>query len=125
MRESDWRSKLVKSFGSKVHEPKIVWVNDVRYKAGWPDLYTVMHGISTHYELKLSKNFSLPRIEDHMTKLQIAVCKKLSMAEARVFTLINCPVINLVVVYNFRTQLYTEMISHDFDDAWSRGMSLE
>lgn len=129
MKESEWRSKLVKTFNSRCAENiynSMVWVNDVRYKAGWPDLYTVVHGKSTHYELKLIKRRVLQtRIEECMSKLQIAVCNRLTKAGAQVYTLINCPLDNIVVVYNFKTDVYRVKTSHDFDEAWTRGMTID
>jgi hypothetical protein len=117
MIESDWRNKLVHQF-NKTQPLGMIWINDVRYKAGWPDVYTVVHGVSSHYELKLWKHTTRPTIEDCMTDLQIAVCKRLARAGARTFTLINCTLFNSILVYDFITGFYKLIDSREFELEW-------
>lgn len=119
MKEADWRSKLVKQFNMAC-PTGIIWINDVRFKAGWPDVYTVIGSISSHYELKLLKTKTTqPGIEECMTKLQIAVCKRLAKAGARTFTLMNCPLMNSIFIHDFTTGRCKQVGAKEFEHEWS------
>lgn len=100
MKENEWRSKLVKAFTQNFKDQGFIWVNDVRYKAGWPDIYIVANGVSRHYELKLCRG---PMFLDQMSALQKAVCKRLAKAGAHVSCLTYIPDRSLVQVTNFNS----------------------
>ena len=109
MKESDWRSQLIKQFREK--KLGFIWANDVRYKAGYPDLYTIRKGVSIHYELKYHRGeFSeLTILDKTMTKLQQAVCKSIAGARGNVYTLVLLENKSVYAYnwFNLRGQLYT------------------
>ena len=121
MKENEWRSKLVKAFTQNFKDQGFIWVNDVRYKAGWPDIYVVLNGFSSHYELKLCRGSILI---DQMSPLQRAVCRRLAKAGAHVSCLTYLPETELVHVECISQQTEYVLSLAKFNERWIAGMKL-
>jgi len=104
MIESDWRNKLVKAFNQAYGINGYIWANDVRYRAGFPDLEVMLDMKVAHYELKLCKH---PEYRDQMTQLQVAVCKRIAGAGVHVSCLTYLSEKNAVHIRNFNINGFT------------------
>lgn len=87
MKETEWRSKLVKQF--KEHKPNsFIWAMDAKFKSGFPDLYLI-HDTSKgfmssrHFELKVFcsvNGTSIGTLKKFFAPIQISIMKSINMA---------------------------------------------
>lgn len=117
MLESSWRSKLVDAF--RKNQPRgFIWVNDVRYKAGFPDIYIVLNCICRHYELKVCPG---REYTNQMTVLQEAVCRRMAAAGVHVSCISLIPQMHSVVVKNFNEKKTYTTSQELLVKSWSEG----
>ena len=84
MKETEWRSKLVRQF--KEHKPEsFIWAMDAKFKAGFPDLYLIDRETSQgrHIELKVfsdTEGTSLGELRKFFDPIQISIMKSINIA---------------------------------------------
>lgn len=91
MIESDFRTNLVKWIYKK-YPLAFIWVNEAKFKAGFPDL-TVIHGGVGFLELKICKDKKIvkARFLELFRPLQVATMKKMVHAGANVRGIVYYP----------------------------------
>ena len=132
MKESAWRSKLVKLFNI-THSEGFIWAMDAKFKAGFPDLYVLIngtmggHSLPFHYELKVVDNFREASLDvmDYLEPVQISVCKSIAKAGGKSRALVLSLQKKDVYLYDFSTHS-TMLFSNDlFTTFWVGRHSLD
>lgn len=82
MKETEWRSKLVRQF-KEAKPGSFIWTMDAKFKAGFPDLYIVDLGVCKHIELKVfssTSGTSLASLRKFFDPIQISVMRSINKA---------------------------------------------
>lgn len=122
MKETAWRTKLIKQFRSR-NEKGFIWAHDAKFKAGFPDLYTVVTGIGCHYELKVGQ--SKYHVGDKFGEcikrafepIQIAISNEIAAAAGKARGLILLPTKEVVLV-NFNESTLKVYQDYEFEFEW-------
>ena len=121
MKESQWRSKLVADF-RKRKQKGFIWAHDAKFKAGYPDLQTIVKGLECHYELKVSDRYKNEGTFEMQLKrlfepIQIAIMTQMREACGRVRGLV-LQSDKSVLVFNFEMRTVKRYEPYEFDYCW-------
>lgn len=81
MKESQWRSKLMR-MRKTTNPTNFIWIMDAKFKAGFPDIYLLIDGTPVHIELKIAHFYNG---YNGLDPIQLQTLKMLAAAGAVAF----------------------------------------
>jgi len=124
MKETEWRSKLVRLF--KLYHPNdFIWAMDAKFKAGFPDLYIIFNKNPYHIELKVVDKFPINKSTEDLLQLfaplQLSVMRSINKAGTKANGLVLDKSCGDVWLYYMNSSYWSQMIPEKFKSAWCEG----